>query len=287
MSLTSQSSSDGRFSEVSDLSRDAPTQGKTSAQLIRRWERESLALVFATDDLEHLRDQLGFIDASCARFDEGYRAEAKRLALAVRVLVHDTEVSRGLLSRMGVSNLLPWSDGTVRGGAATVRLAREKGYAPVGSLLTVIPDTGSRTWQPAFTQAALGPHRVRFRYWWNVPRIFDSRSTEASRSHVVRWLAHHDGGAHVDDLPDDYAAIARHSSVGAFFSRLGGAGSSPKDDSPIPAAMRQIAEEVRFTLRHSLGTRIPSDEADWPGRHRAVDDPSRVARIAVSAQPTA
>jgi hypothetical protein len=62
----------------------------------------------------------------------------------------------------------------------------------------------------------------------------------------VLWLAHHDGGAHVDTLPDAYRAIARGSSVGDFFSRLG---RSAKDDSPVPAAMRQIAEEVRFTLR--------------------------------------
>ena len=89
-----------------------------------------------------------------------------------------------------------------------------------------------------------------FTYWWQVPRIFDNQGTEASRRDVVLWLAHHDGGAHVDHLPDAYRAITRGSSVGDFFSRLG---RSPRDDSPVPAAMRQIAEEVRFTLRTALG----------------------------------
>ncbi|MGR2752820.1 hypothetical protein [Agromyces arachidis] len=63
------------------------------------------------------------------------------------------------------------------------------------------------------------------------------------------WLAHHDGGAHVDTLPEAYRAIAHGSSVGDFFSRLG---RSTRDDSPVPAAMRQIAEEVRFTIRSAL-----------------------------------
>ncbi|WP_344296628.1 hypothetical protein [Agromyces neolithicus] len=147
-----------------------------------------------------------------------------------------------------MTSLLPWADGTVPGGARTVRMVRERGVAPVGSLLTVIPH-GATTWEPAFTQVPLGPHRVAFGYWWGIPRIFDSHGTEASRSNVVLWLAHHDGGAHVDDLPHDYRAIARESSVGDFFSRMGG---STLDDSPVPAAMRQIAEEVRVTVRSAF-----------------------------------
>lgn len=221
---------------------------KDTERRLRRWARELPLLTFAPDDLEHLRDQLGFIDASCERFDDGVRAEAKRLAMAVRVLVRDSEVSRGLLSRMGVTTLLPWLDGTVPGGPRVVRVVRERGGAPVGSLLTVIPH-GSATWEPSFRQVPLGPLRVGFPYWWGVPRVFDSRGTEASRSNVVLWLAHHDGGAHVDDLPPDYRAIARESSVGDFFSRMGG---STTDDSPVPAAMRQIAEEVRRTVREAF-----------------------------------
>ncbi|TFV95413.1 hypothetical protein [Orlajensenia leifsoniae] len=245
-----------------------------SERRLRKWARELPELTFASDDLEQLRDQLGFIDASCARYDEGYRSESKRLALAVRVLARDNDQGRGLLSRLGITDLLPWADGTIPGGARTVRLAKEAGTAPVGSLLTVIPHLTAPTWQPAFTQVALGSHRVGFTYWWKVPRIFDSRGTEASRSQIVLWLAHHDGGAHVDDLPDDYEAIARGSSVGTYFSRVGGSGRSARDDSPIPAAMRQIAEEVRFTLRGALDERMPADEADSPGRRRSgiIDD---------------
>jgi hypothetical protein len=220
---------------------------------IRRWERARAQLAIADDDLEHLSDQLGFIDASCARYDDGVHAEAKRLAIAVRVLAYDTTVSTGLLTRMGITRFLPWSDGTIPGGPRIVRLAKERGIAPVGSLLTVIPSESESTWVPAFHQVMLGSLRVNFNYWWLSPRIFDNQGTEASRRDVVLWLAHHDGGAHVAELPDAYRAIARGSSVGDFFSRIG---RSQKADSPVPAAMRQIAEEVRFTLRMALGDLI-------------------------------
>ena len=227
-----------------------PTYTPDSALRLRRWARSSPDLSFAEDHVEHLRDQLDFIDASCARYDDGVHPEAKRLAIAVRVLAYDTTVSTGLLTRMGVAGLLPWTDGTIPGGPRVIRLAREVGISPVGSLLTLIPAASAVTWTPAYHQVPLGPLRVGFNYWWQVPRIFDNHGTEASRRDVVLWLAHHDGGAHVDDLPEAYSAIARGSSVGDFFSRLG---RSSKDDSPVPAAMRQIAEEVRFTVRGALG----------------------------------
>ena len=227
-----------------------PSSSPDAARRMRRWQRMRPDLVIADEHLEHLRDQLGFIDASCERFDAGVHAEAKRLAIAVRVLAYDTTISTGLLTRMGMKQILPWADGTIPSGPRVVRLAKERGVAPVGSLLTVIPNESVSTWAPAFRQVPLGSHRVGFTYWWQIPRIFDNQGTEASRRDVVLWLAHHDGGAHVDHLPDAYRAITRGSSVGDFFSRLG---RSPRDDSPVPAAMRQIAEEVRFTLRTALG----------------------------------
>ncbi|WP_448006160.1 hypothetical protein [Agromyces bauzanensis] len=235
----------------------APGISPDAVRRLRRWDRHKAELTFADDHLEHLRDQLGFIDASCARFDDGVHAEAKRLAIAVRVLAYDTSVSTGLLTRMGITQILPWADGTIRGGPRVVRLAKERGVAPVGSLLTVIPTEAVTTWVPAFRQIPLGAHRVGFTYWWMVPRIFDSQGTEASRRDVVLWLAHHDGGAHVDELPEAYRAIARRSSVGDFFSRLG---RSQREDSPVPAAMRQIAEEVRFTIRAALGEALSADK---------------------------
>ncbi|MGW9183817.1 hypothetical protein [Agromyces sp. NPDC055661] len=243
------------------------TSSPDALRRLRRWDREKPGLAMADDLLEHLRDQLGFLDASCTRYDRGVRAEAKRLAIAVRVLAYDTSVSTGLLTRMGLTRILPWADGTIPSGPRVVRLAKERGVAPVGSLLTVIPNPTSPTWMPAFRQVPLGPHRVGFNYWWLIPRIFDNQGTEASRRDVVLWLAHHDGGAHVDDLPKAYRAIARGSSVGDFFSRLG---RSSKEDSPVPAAMRQVAEEVRFTVRTALGALLPPEEGV---DHRSLNRP--------------
>lgn len=47
-----------------------------------------------------LAAQLGFLRSSAAAFDSGFIDEAKRLAVAMRILLHDTPRSRGLLAQL-------------------------------------------------------------------------------------------------------------------------------------------------------------------------------------------
>src|ERR1700730_8897144 len=62
-------------------------------------------------DLErHLREQHQFLLRSAAAFDQGFEAEAKRLATVIRVLLHDTASSRSLLSQLHVKKTLKYVD---------------------------------------------------------------------------------------------------------------------------------------------------------------------------------
>src|SRR5690554_2237057 len=51
--------------------------------------------------IAHLKDAVWFLQASGAAFDAGHLAEAKRLAVSIRVLVHDTSQSKSLLGQLG------------------------------------------------------------------------------------------------------------------------------------------------------------------------------------------
>jgi hypothetical protein len=53
------------------------------------------------DLVAHLREQYGFLAVSCELFDQGNEAEAKRIAVAIRTLVHDTPASHSLLEQLG------------------------------------------------------------------------------------------------------------------------------------------------------------------------------------------
>lgn len=50
--------------------------------------------------LNHLKEQIFFLQASSSSYDRGFMSEAKRLAVVIRVLVHDTPKSQSLLSQM-------------------------------------------------------------------------------------------------------------------------------------------------------------------------------------------
>src|SRR5215203_4924840 len=53
-------------------------------------------------ELEALLDeQIGFLERSAAAFDDGKDGEAKRLAVTLRVLLHDAKNSHSLLGQLG------------------------------------------------------------------------------------------------------------------------------------------------------------------------------------------
>ena len=58
------------------------------------------------DELEtHVADQLRFLEALASSFDSGFDGEAKRMALAIRVLVSDTKNATSLLTALGRKNV--------------------------------------------------------------------------------------------------------------------------------------------------------------------------------------
>src|SRR5208282_5140661 len=56
----------------------------------------------AEDLRRHLSEQVGFLESSCAGFDRGNEAEAKRIAASLRILLHDTDSSKSLLGQLGM-----------------------------------------------------------------------------------------------------------------------------------------------------------------------------------------
>jgi hypothetical protein len=60
--------------------------------------------------VEHLREQLSFMEASAAAYDRGLEGEAKRLATVLRVLLHDTPASTSVLGQLAVKDDLLFAD---------------------------------------------------------------------------------------------------------------------------------------------------------------------------------
>jgi hypothetical protein len=199
------------------------------------------------DDLDDLlREQVDFLRRSARAYDDGYTGEAKRLALTIRVLVHQTSSSHALLEQMGHRTSIGWWD-TKRPIAPGVVAISDPGLV----VLKMTTGTeGGVTYEAPF-DVPWG-HWARFEPWWTDKVFEDQMGTQWSRKQFVTRIANTEGGGHVQPRLDRaYAALTRENSFGWTWGQEGRA-ARPIDGNLPLASVRQIAYEVERTLSTQL-----------------------------------
>lgn len=197
-----------------------------------------------TELMAHLHDSIGFLEASSASFDSGFVGEAKRLATTIRVLAHDTDKSKSLLSLLKIK--------TDMGYLNSSHTFDPKNLLSYHGLVGLRIENGnSRYWAPLGGGA---PGRsgkyVFFPDWWNQVVIVDSVKAKFSRRELVLALANKDGGAHVDShLDESYANLTRNNSVGWMVSD--GPLQKPMQDVELHS-VRQVAYELFDSIKRNL-----------------------------------
>jgi len=194
--------------------------------------------------------------ASIAAFHEGQAAEAKRMAVAVRLLAHDTGRSHSLLAQLGIKNGVLFYDTT--GSVTEPGLVSGLGLA--GMVLAMGKGGPRSFWTPNLDG---GPDRrdltVRpFHSWWTRPVIKDNRGVFFSRRVIVLGVADQDGGAHVDpDLDASYGQFTRGSSIGWRMDIGNGLEEIPGLEL---ACVRQVAHELLVSLACQAPYAFPAPE---------------------------
>jgi len=185
----------------------------------------------------HLREQISFLEASANSFDAGMEEEAKRLAVTIRILVHDTSYSYSLLGQMGKN--LKFLD--------TSSDLDSKNILAHGGLISILNELHQTRY--IATLDNFPPSTVKlidFDSWWNKPVFVDKQGRKLTRKDLILTAANQDGGAHVDpSLDETYANLSRK---GLDLIVNHGAGAKILDK-PERAAIRQIAHEVLKTLK--------------------------------------
>jgi hypothetical protein len=194
--------------------------------------------------LGHLKDQVAFMKQSAASYDNGFEDEAKRLAVIIRVLVHDTSNSRSLLTLLNRKNIklydssIPYHPENLlsHNGLVMIKMSTNEGASYVAPLDDG-PPIRSRT------------KKIPFNMWWeNMFVIKDKNGETFTRKDLVLNTANKDGGAHIDpSLDEAYANLSRFNSIGWKVFR-----NDIEDsfrNSPVSASVRQIAHEVLKTLK--------------------------------------
>jgi hypothetical protein len=205
---------------------------------------------------KHLDDQLDFLRDACNQYDSGKENRAKQIAAGLRVLFHDTRNSKSLLGQLGQISSRKWLDsagpiapmnlmGSNNLAFTRVTMTSDDGdvapsYVPVLGDYAEIPPLVART---AFGTASLARGTfLEFDRWWGMI-VIDDKQANFSRSDLVLAVANQDGGSHVDPaIEETYQRLTRMNSMG-FMAASHKIEAAPFD-SPVPAALRQIAFET-------------------------------------------
>jgi hypothetical protein len=210
----------------------------------RRTARERAENLIRTrpDLLARLGEQRRFLERSSRLFDEGAEDEAKRLAVSLRILLHDSSTSASLLSQLGVLAGLSFLD--------SAEQIEPRNLAPTFGLYGMSMGPAGGRWYPFLDAARPSPALMRtFSDWWTRPVThIPGSGLDMSRRGYVLGIANTEGGAHVDPSLDPlYHALSHANAFGVTHGTLD-APLRPLDNDPVLVGVRQIAHEVQRTL---------------------------------------
>lgn len=219
-------------------------------QAFRWFHTPSIGIVFASkiklrrilgilmsDFKSHFRRQISFLETSCRLYDQGDVAEAIRLAVTLRVLLHDTKNSTSLLTHLQAKPLLLLST------AITFKKPQSLNLPLVCSRIAV-PDFTFKAY-PIFNTCERRD-QVSFETWWRKERIIELNGKTLHRRELILIAANQDGGAHVDETIDPTYDLTRlGAGMEVEFVLKGGL---PKKSALFEnvhfASLRQIAYEI-------------------------------------------
>jgi hypothetical protein len=189
------------------------------------------------DLLQGFQEQITLLEHECAAFDGGFVPVAKRMAVGVRVLLHQTRRSKSLLQQLGLRD---------KAFLDTAGPVDPRNLLTENRLCMIAVGDGAR-YLPILSEGPGRRGRTPFERWWNSAVIRDHSRTSLSRRELVLHVADTDDGAHADAGPDpSYMALSRHDSLAWAFPDGTDARPLP---SPVPASIRQVVHEVLVVLR--------------------------------------
>lgn len=200
------------------------------------------------------KDQLGrqirFIESSCQLYDHGNVDEAVRIAVALRVLFHDSRNSTSLLNHLGanpislLSTVAPYVEDPISPNLYLVQLVADV------KLLNDNREADFRCHCFPRLDTALRKEQIPFDVWWQKEIVIKHKQppTALTRKDLVLAAANKDGGAHVDkDLDPTYDYVRQGSGLGLTITlnpKLGLPELKASFENIHFASLRQIAFEL-------------------------------------------
>lgn len=204
---------------------------------------------------ERLKEQVKFLMRSIDAFDTGALEEAKRMAVAIRVIAHDTRNSKSLLKHIGYKDSITFYDtaSDILPGQINNIALLEMHMSP-----NDIPETNPFKPRLDRQPTVPRPEMVSFDQWWQRNVIYDDFGNVITRRELILTMANQDGGAHVDsEINEAYAVLSEGKAIGWQLTIHG-------KNYPLRTiglvTTRQIAHETLVTLARHIPKSFPTQE---------------------------
>ena len=189
-------------------------------------------------------EQINFLRSSSAAFDKGDEAEARRLAVTLRIFFIHSQKSKSLFEQLDIGRRITMLN--------TAEPINPRNLLPTFGLVMVRMDAGGGRYipllgdGPSFETSRLLP----INRWLSRP-VGKRGTKQWSRQELITWVANSDGGAHIDSQLDlEHYELSRENGMGWQFSTSDSELEPIKGDFVL-ASIRQIAYEVDKTvIRH-------------------------------------
>lgn len=161
-----------------------------------------------SDLVASLKEQHYFLEQSCRLYDEGNLYEAKRIAVATRILLHDTKNSHSIFSQLELKentklldSALPYNSKNLLTSACLVSMqVTNQGNKVISTVVPLLHQFNYKF--------------VDFKIWWEQQIVIDDKVKKFTRKDIILEMANTDGGAHIDpNLNNAYFNLTRNDSM--------------------------------------------------------------------------
>jgi len=199
-----------------------------------------------------LRQQVSLLHDLGETYDNGHPAMGLPLAVAIRVLVHDTARSHALLQLLGELTQMVFID--------TSLPINPNNLMPnhTGLVLTKVTVGTGIEWVPRLDTPSFTTLReTTFAEWWRTDLMKSGSGALWSRHSIVTDVANKEGGAHVDpDQPLDIQAIEDQNSMGMTYYDPFLGNEITMQQGPMLPSVRQIAYELETSIYNHFGSQL-------------------------------
>ena len=188
--------------------------------------------------VQHLKEQIKFLQSSCKLYDTGSEFEAKRMALTLRVLLYDSGNGSSLLGLLHLKKKMQF--------ISTAQPYQSNNFLTQQCLAQMNIGNQGGKFLPLFNNSRA--KLLSCKDWLQEIVMDDSKKNVYRRIQLIKLLANKDGGAHVDEKICDELAPLKDPYVSAWGVIDSAGMEHPMSNDVVYCSMRQMAYEVLQSL---------------------------------------